>query len=793
MPNLENVATLTRISGYATVERDGENFITLQNGVFFVNDTIKSQKAAVEITFADGSISILGPNSVVKIENSSSDAENPSFVLKLSQGSMRAIGLVMADGTTQAFEVATPHAHLKISGTDSGITINADGSEKIVAFALEQGHNLIVTTPTENVAINTENHGLSVSSGSTSIISQAYTAQETSDIINKITAGIFYNEDKTKLVAALDNKQKEEEQQKEEQEVIQDEGQEEITADAGSENQSPFNSTLLSANIVSDLSSEALTALVLSLESSGFDTNINAQSMSHLFGHDANLVAIAASDDYSPSTIPSVSIGGQASYNPYADTISSGIHLIKQTNINITQDLSNNVTISGDVQTITNGIVQAGSSTISAGSLSNGRIVGDANTMNGGALVAGDDTISTSSKTGGNSIYGDVYEALGGNISFGDDYIFITGEVSNTYIAGDANKLNAATVSISDVGNDTIAVGRLGLNGKIYGDYADILNAPAPPAAQPAGGNDIIFVAEMVDNAAVYGGAGDDRLGVGKLYGGTIEGGEGNDILLVEEAYGGTIAGGEGTNTYYVDYIDSNKELTVIADGTSDLIYLQNGISKDATLKIEGTSGELRLAYVSNGTSYHYNLTDGTIEITDAGSLKLNSIKGGTLTGADNDTANDFTLFSNMTGGTINTYGGNDSITITTANANPKFMTGGSINTGEGDDSVSISNMANADEKNIDLGTGADTFSTNLYSTTQNAKVDLGNDNDKDKVYLSGEGTITLENFDKNTDEIHTKTGNQTNYTAYTDASALQDAIDNDTSININGITIYFT
>ncbi len=752
-------ATINATSGDVTVVRDGQTLTLRVNDKVFSSDTIKTNDASVELHFVDGAKAILSPNTVMSVQEFSTTIEKPSFILDLATGAMRSISGKVVEQNPDSFKVFTPKATVGIRGTDFITKVNEDGSEVHAVISLSQGHNLVITTHDgEQISLTTSHAGAFIGTGSSTTLSPyTFTDEELEDIISSILGTLDYEE---------------ESKNDDDTEVTPDNSIEGLT---------------LEQALTESLNEESQVELLEALTEAGSSSDDESDSDDLNLGEQEDIL-LGDGDNDSPFDDGYINMSTLGNVPYYADIetdVSSGTHQYSNHRVNISANMNtaqdsqgNDVVISGDINSMSDGTVTGGSDEITGLDASAGRIVGDANTVTGGTLVSGDDSITVNSKTGGASLYGDVYSVTGAStVDFGHDVIHVKDVLSNTTVSGDANIIDMATVTVNVFGDDSIHVGGAMTNASIYGDYND-------PASTEGGDDTIRVDGEMAASSTIYGNGGDDAIYIGSYGGGIIDGGEGADSLSITTL----------TSNYSTNQISNVESITIEGVGSNG-IYAGTANTDDFTFQHISGTGRIEGQGGNDSITISHNMSGGTVD-GGAGADTLNvsgAMSGGTVSGdADNDLIN---ISTAMTGGTIDGGAGTDTVSFTNSNitgtvSNTEELhleagmaagtltlstvttlskdgtenfsmsggtiigsvtadsftlashTGGTINGGNGDDTYTIASLS---QGIFDGGSGADIINLsaqNQTGTVQNSGIE------QDTLYLQNGmngGTLTLE------------------------------------------------
>ncbi len=645
------VATITKTSGPILVERAGQTLTLQQGDALHATDSIHTQNASIECLFTDGSKVLLGPQSILTVQEFIFSSEGSSCVLNLTAGTMRSITGEIIEQNPDTFKLITPKTTVNVCGTDFGIQINADASESYVIFSIDQGHNLVVAMHEgDTLSLTGAGQGALISAGELPAIqSHVFTPEEIYDFL-----GVLFDLTDRIDIEEAHRKLWEEENAKSEKPV----------------------SLLLEQNNLSSWATDTSFNFAISQANMGMvlSSRVNAGHVVKALA--LGTVTLADNIPAAGSSIPSIS--GESSYFADGDAYTDGTHTLKDNTFTITGNIVSGSVISGDTQTVTGGNIVSGNDIMSGGHISSGTVVGDAYSISGASTTvqAGRDSITLASKTGGNSIYGDAYEVKDGAIvKFGHDTITIQGDFSHTTIAGDAFSVSDA--SVHTWGNDSISVGHMTAttaHTTIYGDSststeyggADTITVLSMSASgfnaqgdqlkssiYAGGGDDSITVGTLGENAFIYAENGSDTIKVNSFAGGTIDGGEGDDKIVVQNMSGGVIYGGLGEdsidiqgflqgNVYFTHSGEDSISLTVTST-TQDAANIHLGTAGDTThitLSDAVENGKITLHDFDidgrdGSRDYLYDAAGNPIDVTqadlDSGSKDV-TLDGGTLT-----------------------------------------------------------------------------------------------------------------------------------------------------------------
>ncbi len=569
-------ATISQMSGSVTVDRYGKSVELKLGDPIYATDTIKTGSGSVEVSFIDGAKAMLGPNSVMSVQEFSmgSEKEEASFVLNLASGALRTISGAVVEQNPDAFKVITPKATAGIRGTDFSTHVFADGSERFVLISLDQGHNLVVTTHTgQQLSLTTSNEGAEIGEDGTTVTPVKYTKEEVEEIVQQIMSALQGEEDvdsatTDQVTLLLDS----------------------ATAQA-----------LEAAGLLDDFVESATQA----------GASVGIEDGEEFLEPPTVTELLDSNDDGGGegSSLVSVSATGQEPY--FADDIvptAGNTYFMTSEHITVENPIaSNSVIISGDLNEMAAGTVNAGSDSISVPSMSGGTVVGDVTSMNGGTLYAGNDSITImGDKTGGNSLYGDVAGVESGELYFGHDSIVVQGSFSNSTIAGDARDIGSSTVQ--QWGNDTIRI-----EGDVMAETSSVTIYGDSSWNGDVGGNDSIYIGGsvigIVGRIEIYGGGGSDTIHIAKdngpLNGGgdgaTIDGGAGNDVITIGGHTGGAVLGGAGNDT--ITAFDLGGGLSVEGGDGDDFITSSFGESSGSN-GIAGGAGNDTLHITIAGTGF---------------------------------------------------------------------------------------------------------------------------------------------------------------------------------------------
>ncbi len=631
-------ATISKASGPVTVERFGET-VTLHVGdPVYASDVISTGAHSVVLSFIDGASASLGPQSTMTVQEFSygDDKAETSFVLNLAQGAMRSISGKVVDQNPDAFKVITPKATAGIRGTDFITKVNEDGSEVHVVIALDQGHNLVVTSHTGGqVSLTSADQGALIGSGADgSITPTTFTDAEVQEIVQVIMAALTTQDGESA-----------------EGTVTQTLLLNDATTEAlGEENVLLLQEALQVVGIVTS-----------NAEGESFRESVNApESVS---GVKSNSTDAGASAPLSPPSPPSpapspspspevprieVHVSEDKSYFADESTVESGDYTFGSHDIVIDTDIVNATTvISGDLDIQNGGYVEAGSDVIIGKAMEAGRVVGDVEFMTGGTLMAGNDSITFDSKSGGNSIYGDLANLAGGTVSLGDDVITIRGDFTESVISGDVQELTLPDIIVEKWGDDTILIGgNVGEGASIYGDssmhaqlyspdghdsitvegslagviYGDSMGSAASGQIDYSGmgsGNDTIFVETMLGSSRVVGSDGNNNITVNTMTGNAkVAVGYDDDVVTVNNMISGELYSLSGEDTFNVTLGEtSDNDAPRIITGLS----LYSIIPQDDVYNI---TVDTSIA----GKTYHLEVFDGVFDAANNNVFKVNNV-----------------------------------------------------------------------------------------------------------------------------------------------------------------------
>ncbi len=611
------VATITKASGSILVERAGQALTLQQGDALHVTDVIHTQNAAIECLFTDGSKVLLGPQSVLTVQEFIFSSEGSSCVLNLSLGIMRSISGAIVEQSPDSFKLITPKATVDICGSDFGIKVNADKSEAYVVFSIDPGQNLVLTIPEGNaLSLTGAGQGALIDVDDLSTMqSYIFTPEEIYDFLG----ALFNLTDRTAI----------------------EEAHRKLWEEENAKSAEPI-SLLLEQNNLSSWATEGSFQFSQANVATVLSSRINAGQI---------VKAVALGTVTLADNVPAAGPGGSNIFsvsgdnNYFADgaAYTNGSHALISQTFTVSGDIHTGSVISGDAQTITGGNIVAGNDTIGGGHISSGTVVGDAYSISGTntKVQAGQDSITFISKTGGNSIYGDAYEVKEGAIvNFGHDTITIKGDFSHTTIAGDAFTVSDA--SAHTWGNDVISVGHMTAttaHTTIYGDSSssteyggadtitvhsmsgagvDAHGAQLTSSIHAGGGNDFITVGTLGENAFIYGDGGDDIITVNAFAGGTIDGGAGDDSITVTPgshgagSSGGVIKVDEGNDTIHIKPLG---DTTVIIDGfnLSNDVFMVDGVIFDITDILTTGSGVIYPDDPSKGWAINLTFTNASL------------------------------------------------------------------------------------------------------------------------------------------------------------------------------------
>ncbi len=755
-------ASISQTTGPVSVVRDGQT-ITLNKGdSVYATDTIKTGKETVEIKFVDGASATLSAETIMTVQEFSVNLDAPAFVLNLAIGAMRTVSGEVVEQNPDAFKIITPRATVGIRGTIMNSMVNPDGSESIVVESLSQGHNVVVASINGTIfSITTTNQGVVISAEDSADASlREFSDSEMQALVSFITGALEQqttDEDETTA------------EEEEEDTVSDDEELEEVEEDTDADEvESDTDSSIeLDQSVLDALGEDATSDLIDALEDLGVDVvGLGEDLTNELDERDDAPEAFVVPQEYEDGLLV-VNISGNESF--YADaSITSGVAANQRVIIQNNIASGSNVIITADVNEHTSGSLVAGNDEIIAKNMAGGRLAGDANIVSGGSFTAGGDLITATSKTGGNSIYGDMFHATGGNVTFGNDTITVTGALENSIIAGDANTVDLMVNG--KFGNDVISVASMGAGAEIYGD------AKNSNFSLAAGANTITVHGEM-SAGIITGGEGNDAINIGTFTSGNIDGGGGDDTLTITGTLQNSLSFSSVNTPSNIEHFVFNNlanygvafdpahatgvNITVKASNGGnvstgvggDVITAASGVTlltvssavggtdtinhgAAGTVELSGAN-QYHVNYVTHGTLEHNSngavtvatLSGGNVEFNSAGNrtITINDMSAGTVTGTG---SSENISIGNMSGGTV--YAGTDTVGLldpTPDTISINVMSGGIINTG----SSSVGKDSEADTVTI---------------TTMNGGTIIASDG-KDNITITNaitQGNITIEN-----------------------------------------------
>ncbi len=620
MAQTEVAAKITKASGPISVERNGERVELNQGDTVYATDVIYTQKSAVELVFTDGAVANLSPNSTLKIQEFSYDTgEDPAFVMSLARGAMRTLSGKLVELNPDAFKVLTPKATAGIRGTEFVTIVRLDGSEQYTLLNIDPGHNFVVTSHNgTQISLSISGGNIVISAGSDTEMSEgAITQEEALEIIKNILGDLTTDEGiAVALTNAFTQLQLDAEAQAALQEILVG-ALESLTAEdvniLGSDDDFDGND---------DFSGEAqappiIVAVVDSSEGSGGDE----QEIKY------PVTTSGEVDFYADDDVAAVS-----------GVVEALSHIVTITGTN---EASEFVNISGDVDIIEDVSVVGGNDEIIGGHIQFTNIVGDAISVLG-TLEGGDDFITLSSLTT-SYLSGDILNLEDGTVTYGSDTIVITGDITNSYIFGDINNLSADadgnndsitivgtmsgagailgnggndTISVGSVdsadrgtdirggaGDDTITIGTVYITGEFSGVYgglgADLIKITTLQSGGVSGdsGNDTITIDTFIEGG-VFGEDGNDHIEVTTFNSGAIFGHDGNDTITIGNFIGGKVVGGDGEDSITAHITGGNTE--IFTGSESD---------------IDGSEDIVKLTHNGSGTVTLYGMSDGVDEL----------------------------------------------------------------------------------------------------------------------------------------------------------------------------------
>ncbi len=613
-------ATVTKASGPIVVERGGQNIELKEGDSVFATDTIKTQAASAELTFTDGATAILSPHTVMTVQEFAFETGEPSFVLDLAQGAMRSISGQVVEQNPDAFKVVTPKATVGIRGTDFAVILNADSSEDVILFHLDQGHNLVVTTYTgELSSLTTADQGVHIGADADSKITpHTYNQEEIDDILSKIHGELEVSdaaklEEEKRLLEEEKSKAEEENSDGNDNSSTSDTNQVQVLLDQSllSSLEAPATSLLGGANednLDSSLSGGPAglgelgedDELLLELEEESEDDDDAPSTTPNANDLDLDL---DAEDDLENTDLPLLTTDGISDFYGDMQDITGGTHSLGSQRIELSADMNTNVTISGDAMNVSGGAnVTGGNDQIIGQNMAAGSVVGDASSVDGSTLVGGNDEIVFNNKTGGNSIYGDAkFVTNAVETHFGDDKITLNGDFTASILSGDVNTYGGQAGAVVTFGDDVITV-----NGDVSGTAA-IYGDDVSGASDTDGGNDTIIVTGTF-SGTIEAGGGADSVDIGTIAGGTIDLG----------------ANDGASDSLNFDNISPGASVTIENfEAGSDKLYINN---QEQTVTGNGNYGGLDITFTTPSGTFAPTITANNLDVTEDTAVVGNDI-----------------------------------------------------------------------------------------------------------------------------------------------------------------------
>ena len=645
MTTASTAAVLTKASGSVFIERNGTRFSLAEGDTIRATDTIiTDSRSTAEIRFEDGATASLSPSSSLLVsEFAFGDGQDPSFVLNMTQGAMRSVSGGVVKQNPEAFKIITPKATMGIRGTELFTAVKPGGEEFHAVLQIGANHIVLITSHDgQQLTLDKALQAVTLPTGAT---------------MGTLTKQTFNLSDLRQAIQSIAPTQIEKPINPSGEEAGDQQPVEQVTT-----SDTPLTVLIVYENVAIETvksldpatnASETLITAVETLQGelldAGFavavvETTISGTIVSALDLPFTPSPTLPGSMDPELPIVPPAPPAPPEPETPpsfvfvFDGDLPAGWGLEHLANLDPAQVLD--ILVKGDVlehlpvnvQSMLNGAT-AGDVVNILGALRNANLMGDAEVlgqpsrarMAGTAdIQTGDDTLSVGTVESTAAVYGDAREILGSaTVQLGNDSITV-GTLAGTIYGDVGSPLGTGAVTF---GNDTIKVETMLAGSAVYGDARTAATGPAD------GGNDLIEIT-LMQGGTVDGGIGADTITIGTMQGGALVQSGGTDQVTVTSMTGGSIVLGAGT----------------INVGTLD----------GAAAQITGTTVEV-------GT-----LQNGTILLNAAGTVTVNAMQGGAVTGSlGNDLIK---VTGDMSGGTLSGGGGGDTLTLSGT------MSGGLIN-----------------------------------------------------------------------------------------------------------------
>ena len=123
-----SVATVTHLSGTLTVKRadGGTRFLSVKSGINEGDTLVTARGTYVRMKFADGSETVLRPDTQMKVEAYKFDDKKPeadNVLFSLIKGGMRSVTGLVGKRNSDRVQVSAPSATIGIRGTHFGMLV----------------------------------------------------------------------------------------------------------------------------------------------------------------------------------------------------------------------------------------------------------------------------------------------------------------------------------------------------------------------------------------------------------------------------------------------------------------------------------------------------------------------------------------------------------------------------------------------------------------------------------------------------------------------------------------------
>ena len=134
-------------SGNVYVERQGTRTSLSSGDAILSTDTVVTDNGATaEVRFLDGSTASLSPGTTLEVKDFAfGEGVQPSFILNLTQGTIRSVSGEVVKQNPDAFKLVTPQATMGIRGTEFFTAVNG-GQEVHAVLHIGKDHIVVITS-----------------------------------------------------------------------------------------------------------------------------------------------------------------------------------------------------------------------------------------------------------------------------------------------------------------------------------------------------------------------------------------------------------------------------------------------------------------------------------------------------------------------------------------------------------------------------------------------------------------------------------------------------------------------